>query len=187
MRNTPPDPRSPKDVWDEQHRLLAETPFAWVLKADALIAAFEVLIEADERASTSGDDSPQLSSVTYMLAGFAIEVLLKALLIRTESPLSANGRFQLNSHHLAELAQAASFPLMEGESDLLERLEQFLTWAGRYPIPLTSGPMRPRTTPDGGFAPRTYHNVGEDWPGVRALIARLKQTLPVINYERNGV
>lgn len=187
MTSTPPDPRSPKDAWDEQHRLLAESPFVWVLKADALIAAFETLAQADERALGSGDDSPRLSSVTYMLAGFSIEVLLKALLVQKASPLNTKGRFQLNSHHLVDLAQEADFSLMEGEARLLEKLEEFLTWAGRYPIPLTSEPMRPRTTLSGGFAPRTYHNLGEDWPAVRVLIERLKQVLPKINYAQNEV
>ena len=187
MTSTPSDPRSPKDAWDEQHLLLAESPIAWVLRADALIAAFDILAHADEKALESGDDSPCLSSVTYMLAGFAIEVLLKGLLVQKASPLNANGRFVINSHHLVELVKEADFSLIEGEPRLLEKLEEFLTWAGRYPIPLTSERMRPRTTPSGGFAPRRYHNLGEDWPAVRSLFERLKQALPTIKYERDGL
>ena len=187
MTSTPPDPRSPKDAWDEQHLHLAENPIAWVLQADALIAAFETLAHADERALDSGDEPPRLSSVAYMLAGFAIEVLLKGLLVQKTRPLNANGRFVLHSHHLVELAKEANISLIESEPRLLEKLEEFLTWAGRYPVPLTSESMRPRTTPSGGFAPRTYHNLGEDWPAVRSLIERLKQALPTIKYERDGL
>lgn len=186
MTSTRPDPRSPGDIWDEQYRLLAENPIAWVIKADTLIAAFEVLAQRDEITLESQDNSPYVSGVAYMLAGFAVEVLLKALLVQNASPWNEKGQFQLKSHDLTELAHAADFNLIEGETRLLEKLEEFLNWAGRYPIPLRSESMRPRTTPSGGFASRTYHNLGEDWTAVRVLIARLKQQLPRITPRDRG-
>lgn len=182
MPYTPPDPRSPKDIWDEQHRLLAEEPFVWVLRADELVLAFETLAAECDRNLQTRAHGPHLSGVAFMLAGFAVEVLLKALLIQTRVPLDENGRFELRSHHLAQLAVDTGFNLTDDESRLLEKLEEFLTWAGRYPIPVTSDPMRPRPLPSGGFAPRTYHNVGEDWPAIRALVHKLKQRLPNVPY-----
>lgn len=182
MSHTPPDPRSPKDLWDEQHRLLAEDPVVWVLKADELVLAFETLAAECEGNLQTRPHGPHLSSVAFMLAGFAVEVLLKALLIQTKMPLDEKGRFELRSHHLAQLAVDVGLNLADDESRLLEKLEEFLTWAGRYPIPVISASMRPRPLPSGGFAPRTYHNVGEDWPGVRAFVHKLKQLLPNVPY-----
>ena len=188
MSRTVPDSRSPKEVWDEQHRLLAESPVAWVGNADSLIRAFETLIDEEYRSAADGRDLPRLSNVAYMVAGFAIEVLLKGLLVQQKPPVNSNGRFKLDSHRLVDLARAAGFTLNEGEPELLDRLEEYLTWAGRYPIPLTSDPMRPRLDDaSGGFAPITYHNRGVDWPGVRELFVRLKRHLPNVRYDESGV
>ena len=175
MPHTPPDPRSPKDAWDEQHGLLAGNPVAWALKADELISAFEILVTEFEERAESAPSGPRFSSVALMLGGFAIEVLLKGLLVQKEAPINTKGKFIYGSHHLIQLAEDAELPLSEDERRLLEKLEEFLTWAGRYPISLESGPMRPRKTPSGGFAPRTYGNPSEDWPAIRTLIEKLRQ------------
>ncbi|HLQ24803.1 MAG TPA: hypothetical protein VK138_02870 [Acidiferrobacterales bacterium] len=183
MSRTPLDPRSPKDIWDEQHSLLAKDPIAWVLKADQLIAAFEHLATETICRIEAQDTGPEFSGVALMLAGFAIENLMKGLLVQKQSPVNEKGKFELVSHDLLKLAKDVSLPLTEDECRLLEKLGEFLTWTGRYPVPLTSEPMRPRTLPSGGFAPRTYGQVGEDWPAVRTFIAKLKKHLPRINYE----
>lgn len=81
MKKRGPDSRSPKSFWDEQHKLVAAQPFAWVHKADELLAAFEVLV-ARETANEI-HHPPYVSHVAYMLAGFAIEVLMKGILVRT--------------------------------------------------------------------------------------------------------
>jgi len=41
-------PRSPKDAWDDQHRLLLSNPFVWNLKAESLMAAVKVTITDDK-------------------------------------------------------------------------------------------------------------------------------------------
>jgi len=181
MKRRAPDPRSPKAVWDEQHQLLAAMPFAWVLKADELFTAFELVVAKE---AESLNQPPQLSSVAYMLAGFAVEVLMKGVLVQEGSAVDLKGRFTLDSHDLLKLAERAALTLSDDESRLLERLQEYLTWAGRYPVPLTSEPMRPRALPGGGFAPTTGHWVGEDWPAVRTFVVRLKALLPVrISYD----
>lgn len=184
MKRRTPDPRSPKAVWDEQHQLLAALPFTWVLKADELLAAFELLVATEAESQSHG---PRLSGVAYMLAGFAVEVLIKGVLIQNGSGLDSKGRFELDSHDLLKLADRAALVLTEEEGRLLERLQEFLTWAGRYPIPLTSEPMQPRQLSGGGFAPTTYHWAGEDWPAVRTFVARLKALLPRVNYDPPAV
>jgi histone H3/H4 len=176
MTSTPPDPRSPKEAWDMQHRILATEPIVWLLKADSLMAAFEVLVADDER--RAGQNLPRrVQSVAYMLAGFAIENLLKGLLIAARTPLDKAGRFTLKSHDLLDLSAEVGCQLDDSNRRLLERMQEFAIWTGRYPIPLSSEPMRPRPTPDGSFSPRTYHIQGEDWPAIRVLFARLRDDL----------
>ncbi len=187
MSRTHPDSRSPKDIWDEQHLLLAKDPIAWVHKADQLIAAFEHLATETMRRIEAQDTGPEFSGVALMLAGFAIENLMKGLLIQKQSPVNEKGRFELDTHDLLKLAKDVGLLLTEDEHRFLEKLGEFLMWTGRYPVPLTSEPMRPRTLPSGGFAPRTYGQVGEDWPAVRAFIAKLKKHLPRINYGTSGI
>lgn len=179
--SNPIDSRSPKEFWDEQHQRLAEEPIAWVLRADELIAAFEVLA-ADIESNAASHCPPSTSSVALMLAGFAIENILKAFLVANRNPLNSKGRFEFATHKLLKLATNAQLAVSSDEARLLERLEEFVAWAGRYPVPLTSEAMRPRTLATGGFAPVTYHFVGEDFEGVRALIVRMKKLLPKIIY-----
>jgi len=128
MKREPPDKRSPKLVWDEQHRLLGTTSFIWILKADELLAAFELIVQKEAESLLQ---PPQLSGVAYMLAGFAIEVLIKAVLVQKGGGIDATGRFEHNSHDLTELAAQAGLSLSAEENRLLTRLHEYLTWAGR--------------------------------------------------------
>src|SRR5205085_1848679 len=118
--------------------------------------------------------SLRLSGVAYMLAGFAVEVLMKARLVHRGNALDSKGVFRLRTHDLLQLAADTSFKVSDDEARLLERLTEYAVWAGRYPIPLTSEAMRPRPTPGGGFASATFHFVGEDWGAIRDLAARLR-------------
>ena len=84
------------------------------------------------------------------------------------------------------LARDAGYEMSEPENRLLEKIQEFATWTARYPVPLDSEAMRPRPTPDGGFAPRTYGQLGADWPAIRALLARFKSDLLQIRSVRAG-
>lgn len=177
MKPTPPDPRSPKEVWDKQYKILISNPLSWRLKAESLIAAFDVLVADDERKTAENAQGRRVQSVAYMLAGFAIENLLKGVLITRTKHLDKNGKFKLGTHDLRQLARDAGYTMDDEENRLLERIQEFTVWTARYPVPLDSDAMRPRATPDGGFAPRTYHQLGEDWPAIRALFARFSNDL----------
>jgi hypothetical protein len=82
-----------------------------------------------------------------MIAGFAIEAMLKAAAIQKE--LNAGGidrvivggasprlKNWIKTHRLEKLMEMAGLQC-DGESLLyLRRFEKYLTWAGRYPVPL---------------------------------------------------
>jgi len=87
----------------------------------------------------------------FTIAGFAIENELKALIIHREAvaghpPQTAKDALKLfqngkrtRQHDLVALAARAGLhQLAAGEQTMLERLTQFVRWAGRYPIPLTA-------------------------------------------------
>ena len=133
---TPIDKRSPKSVWDDQYRSLAEQPITWTLVADRLSRAFAVLAAQTAHDNKSAPRTePNLIAVTLMMGGFAIENLLKALVVSTDGPWDEKGRFDLHTHNLLELAQDTGLDLTDDERLLLEKIEAFVTWAGRYPIP----------------------------------------------------
>ncbi len=181
-RKTAPDLRSPKEAWDDQYHLQAQNAIGWVMKADALILGFEILPPAETSLLESRERPPRLSSVAYMLAGYAVEVLLKARVIQQKSAMDEKGKFALRSHNLIVLAESATFEITNEEARLLERLEAFVTWAGRYPMPVNSDDMRPRPLGNDGMAPITYHHFGEEHQAIRDLFKRLKKDLPSIPY-----
>jgi hypothetical protein len=148
-----------------------------MLKADSLSDAFEVLIADDERKAAENTQGRRVQSVAYMLAGFAIENMLKGTMVAAGKHRSESGQFKLKTHDLRQLAVSAGHTLNEEENRLLERVQEFTVWTARYPVPINPEDMRPRATPDGGFAPRTYHRLGEDWPAIRSLLSQFKEEL----------
>jgi hypothetical protein len=87
--------------------------------------------------------SDKYISVYLMLISFAVENLLKAMIVREKRSEIVDellrGRLPkiLKSHDLITLSQLAQFPIKnELQEDLLRRLSRSAVWRGRYPIPL---------------------------------------------------
>jgi hypothetical protein len=87
--------------------------------------------------------SDKYISVYLMLTSFAVENLLKSIIIRERRSEIVDelvrGRLPkiLKSHDLITLGQLADFPIKnELQEDLLRRLSRSAAWHGRYPIPL---------------------------------------------------
>jgi hypothetical protein len=135
------------------------------------------------RADLQGDPAgPDIYSVPCLLGGLAVENLLKGRLIATGQPPIKNGRFTLDTHNLPELARKGAVDLTAEEWTLLERLQQFVRWGGRYPIPREVEAMRPREFPDGGVRPLTSGWALKDYEDIAKLIAELRGFFPPINY-----
>ena len=100
----PADPGSPKEVWDEQHRLLFDDPLAWQTKTQSLIAD-------DEQMAALNVMGRGIQSVVYMPAGIAIENLLKGQLIAQRQHRDAAGKFKLGTHDLHQLAADAGYTI----------------------------------------------------------------------------
>lgn len=79
--------------------------------------------------------------VALLLYGYAIENALKGLIAQqcaaSGTPVrTTDGKLKeipTKGHPLRELAGRAKVPLAEDEADLLDRLKEFVMWAGRYP------------------------------------------------------
>ncbi len=87
--------------------------------------------------------SDKYISVYLMLTSFAVENLLKSIIVRGRRSEILDelvrGRLPkiLKSHDLITLSQLAEFPIKnELQEDLLRRLSRSAAWHGRYPIPL---------------------------------------------------
>ncbi len=184
----PIDNGSPRASWDAQHKKIASEPIAWVATADELLRAFQLLAQQTEEDFLQNREGnnyvPIVSNVSIMLGALAIENLLKAVCIKkTSNPIFDNkGAFALRTHNLLWLAEDACVSLSPTENILLERLEQFLSWGGRYPIPVSFEAMCPRTLPTGGFAPLTSYLLPTVFQEILAFSERIKAMLPTVTY-----
>lgn len=188
----PIDKRSPRHFWDDQHKKIASKPLTWVLTADELLRAFELLAthvveDSTKRQEASDKYIPSISSSAMMLGGFAIENMLKAIYVSRYSAFDSSGNLTIVKHDLLTLADALEISLTKDERMLLERLTQFITWAGRYPVPLYIDDMRPRTLSSDGLAPRTCVWIDCDFEQVRTLVAKLRTQLPTISDGSNAI
>lgn len=155
----PVDPRPDASLWQEQHRRGGESPYAWLFMAQSLERATELLwnqygedMRNLEHAKVGDAFPSEVARPAMLLASLTVENLLKGACVAKEPAFDLNHEFHLKTHKLLDLAGRANIVLNEDEQDLVERLESFLKWAGRYPIPLSYEDMRPRTQPAGGFS-----------------------------------
>jgi len=96
-----------------------------------------------EAANTMWEGPLDHHQVAMMLDGLAIEALAKAVQIAQDPTLVSAGRWTLKSHDLESLVAEAGLVVDANQRSLLIRLTGFVTWAGRYPIPLKSKAMTP--------------------------------------------
>jgi hypothetical protein len=82
-------------------------------------------------------------SVYFMLIAYAIENILKAIIISKyntvlKNQFEKNRKFpkELKSHDLVSLCKKAEVTISLSEENLLRRLSRSATWYGRYPAPL---------------------------------------------------
>jgi hypothetical protein len=73
--------------------------------------------------------------VAMLLAGLALENLAKGLVIRREGLDGAALPKGLSSHETRRYLDRAKVELSAAEQKLVSRLEAYVVWAGRYPVP----------------------------------------------------
>ncbi|MBI1882070.1 MAG: hypothetical protein HYR94_28175 [Chloroflexi bacterium] len=87
----------------------------------------------------------QLISKYFLLMGYAIENLLKGILmIQHPEYFKPNAKItDIRSHNLVNLCKRCKISLRQEEADLLNKLTRHIEWQGKYPIPLESDKMFP--------------------------------------------
>lgn len=139
----------------EMYEKVGNDYLLWEDKADDLIAAAKVIteqrkkglayIEKPDIKKLSQEEeefieqSSRLRLPELMLRGYAIECLLKSLWIKAGNSIVVEGKNKgvsgAGEHNLIQLAQEVDIPLDEKYKDMLKRLQNCTTFAGRYPIP----------------------------------------------------
>ncbi|MCJ7508031.1 MAG: hypothetical protein MUO85_04780, partial [candidate division Zixibacteria bacterium] len=128
---------------------LADTGL-WIRKADELISAANFLeaevlkfwseIKIENNQPVSNPNRKCLQEAYLLLIAYALENLLKALLIH-QNQATLKGFLHLRipeylwSHDLIELASKIRFNIDVFEEELLLRLSRYSIWAARYPVP----------------------------------------------------
>ncbi|MFH1317733.1 MAG: hypothetical protein ABIH71_01790 [Candidatus Omnitrophota bacterium] len=130
----------------------------WKEKADYLYKSAKLLkpeIEKDWQELKKGKVfNNQFSSIYFMLSSFAIENLLKAIIIKNNFKAINNQvknkselPSMLCSHDLCYLGKKANLnDIANDEKFLLEKLSENAIWKGRYPIPKGSEDHRGQIT-----------------------------------------
>ena len=131
------------DHWKKHWQGIYATPRAWVLKGMNLVYAFEAVAAGSDNESwhLSMDDQ------AFMLAGMAVEVHLKSILVNEPSvraivsadvAISADDkklRKTFYSHDLVALAEAGQVLFTDSEKRNAAALSQYINWRGRYVLP----------------------------------------------------
>ena len=126
-------------------------PCEWLTLADELREAAETLWKhVDEALRVEATTTPkEVSKVTriagvsrpyILLAGFALENLVKGLLVAADPSLITSGKLdqRLKSHRLVDLARSLrQFALSTEEAEFCEMAEGAIPYWGRYPVPLS--------------------------------------------------
>lgn len=131
---------------EEIYRIISKDPQAWLAQARQLKwIADDILPKLHEVfALPAASSQEQLACVhSYMLlAGLAFENLIKGVLIGRDPQLIENERIRKilkRGGHGIATAVSDVIPVSAVERNLLKRLEEYLIWAGRYPLPLQFG------------------------------------------------
>lgn len=117
----------------------------------------------------------------FMLMAFAIENLLKGIIIKsnyTELAREAKEKNKIpsdiNSHDLRNLAIKANISINADEEEMLLRLKDNLIWRGRYPVPLAEKGLDSKPLNNGDFASQAHYSL-RDIDAINLLINKLRE------------
>ena len=184
----PPDDRTKKHF-----ELAGNATCTWFMSADHLLAGARILIrelrppDMDLPIGSKVPQEEKLLSSAFLLYGFALENLLKALWLKRDKrhQLVVNGKFfgikdvkgkHVGGHNLPGLAQAAHFSVSEEEGFVLSGLYVKLVSSARYPIGTDWSKHRFVSNPNGGFGSHTSFNSG-DIAVIECMVDRLIKEL----------
>ena len=135
--------------WRDEFELTGENPAAWQVAARAHLTAVNVLLKHRRLPKGSGDSAGRDNELElrlmpiYLLLGYALENLVKGLLVARGEPATWNASFEkdrsssldrgLRTHCLPELFRVASVKTSAREKRLLEDLRDAIE-TEKYPV-----------------------------------------------------
>jgi hypothetical protein len=128
----------------------AATPHFWLMSAEDLRRAAEVVWFPFEEALPRpgrpyrGESFPVgYGAVFLMLAGLAIENLAKGLKVQKNPPEIKQGKaVGVTGHGILAPLKSAGISVTDNDREFIRRLEMFVSWAGRYPVPTDASKMQ---------------------------------------------
>ena len=119
---------------------------------------------------------PTVGPIYLLLVGFAIENCSKALSVIHNPNITENGKLKrLKRHNLLGLLAEIDFDLSPDEEELVEIVEQFVLWAGRYPVPTDATNSSPKKRRQPGLGDFRIYSVNGDSALCENLLDRLDE------------
>jgi hypothetical protein len=119
-----------------------------------------------------------VSQIYLMIVGFAVENYLKGIyVISFPEVIKDDKLIKLNRHDLLQLMRELKFEVLKEEFDLIERLEEFVLWAGRYPIPSKFGRLIPKKHREGTKFNFIVYSLPTDVDIASKLLNRLEKRI----------
>lgn len=126
--------------------LYATNPETWIFAAKKHLAVAQLLhnhqVVLRQKQSRSLEEYSGCHSAMYLHAGIALENAVKAVLInRDPTIILSTGRLNKEKlgirggHALYDLVSKVLSSLTENEERYLQKLEEYVVWAGRYGLP----------------------------------------------------
>ena len=142
-----------REQFEETYALTSTDPGAWAEQAQGMKVAAELILQSLLEILPRSQNQPgiRLKKLAYvrsymLLMGFSFENLLKAIaakqgLLMTNPGLCFDARVakEKGGHGLTGIARSLQLDLSPTEKEYLQRLEEYVYWAGRYPVPLKRG------------------------------------------------
>lgn len=133
---------------EETYALVGRDPAAWVEQAQGMRIAADPILESLLHIVDVPQNQPgiRLKKLAYvraymLLMGYSFENLLKAIaasrgLLATDPDMRFDTSFkrEKGDHGLTAAARSLDLEMSPSEEAYLRRLEEYLYWAGRYPI-----------------------------------------------------
>lgn len=137
-----------REQFEETYSLTATDPGSWTEMAQGMRAAADPILQSLLKILYLSQNQPgiRLKKLAYvraymLLMGCGFENLFKAIaakrgLLMTNPDLCFDGRVaqEKGGHGLSGIARSLQIDLSPPEREYLQRLEEYVYWAGRYPV-----------------------------------------------------
>jgi hypothetical protein len=166
----------------------ASNPMQWLsnarslqFAADLLKPSFEKELNSTHLPAKKNNFEITVGQIYLMIIGFATENYLKGIYVTQNPEIIENDKLiKLNSHTLLKLFQELNLKISKKEIDLIERLEEFILWAGRYPIPAKFQRLIPKPHRESTKLDFIVYSLSTDIKVATKLLKRLDKMLTEI-------